>query len=92
MVQSALTMHDDAMAQPGHVEPPQSVSVSAPFRMPSAQLPCWQSPLLHTCVEQSVGAKQAAPGAQAAQAVPPQSVSVSLPFLTPSVQLPRASG
>jgi hypothetical protein len=73
-------------AQSGHVGPPQSVSVSAPFLTPSVQLEAWQTPLAQTPVVQSPPALHDEPMPQRGQ-VPPQSVSVSVPFWTPSLQL-----
>ena len=38
LVQSALVLHVDPMPHAGHVAPPQSTPVSAPFLMPSEQV------------------------------------------------------
>jgi hypothetical protein len=76
---SAHALHPDA-------GPPQSTSDSVPLLTPSAQLGCWQVPLVQTPLEQSPGAPQARLGSQATQAPPPQSTSVSVPFLTLSPQ------
>jgi hypothetical protein len=41
----------------GHIPPPQSMSVSAPFLMPSEHAGAWQMSDLHTLLLQSVEAK-----------------------------------
>jgi hypothetical protein len=67
--------------------PPQSVSVSAPFLMPSVQAGAWQTLLAEqNPVVQSSPLRQLLPMAQSLHVPPPQSVSVSAPFLTPSLQ------
>jgi hypothetical protein len=38
----------------GHVPPPQSTSVSWPFRTPSEQVGAWHIPLVHTPLAQSL--------------------------------------
>jgi len=85
--QSPSTLHTRPGAQPGQVPPPQSVSVSPPFRTPSEQLadwqtfdwqlPLWQSaPVLHPC-----------PSEQGPHVAPPQFRPVSSPLRTASLQL-----
>ena len=72
--------------QPGH-PPPQSVSVSAPFRTKSVHVAVWQV-VLHTLLWQSPGAPHTCPAPQrAAHAAPPQSTPVSSWLDTPSVQV-----
>ncbi len=85
VAQSPVVVHVASWGQPGHV-PPQSVSVSVPFRCPSEQLGVAQRPAVQTWVMQSAPAAQEAPTAQAGQLGPPQSTSVSAPFGAPSSQ------
>lgn len=71
--------------------PPQSTSVSEPFRAPSLQDATWHTPAgpaPHTAFAQSPPERQPLPFAQRGQPTPPpQSVSDSSPFLIPSLQL-----
>jgi hypothetical protein len=84
--QSVLTPHSLPRLHFAHV-PPQSTSVSAPFRSPSLhemQRPAAEQVLL----AQSALAVQSLPSAQRAHVVePPQSTSVSPPFFTASVHV-----
>jgi hypothetical protein len=75
------------------VAPPQSTSVSPPFRTPSSQATAWQTPFSQLLLWQLPSDDpQALPSAQRRVGAhePPQSTSVSLPFRTPSVQLAPA--
>jgi hypothetical protein len=65
-------------------EPPQSLSVSVPFSVPSMQLADWQTWLLHTALLQSPLTAHAFRSAHFVGHDWPQSVSGSLPFFTPS--------
>jgi hypothetical protein len=79
-------------------DPPQSTSVSLPFRNPSAHVGAAHSlvPGLQKSVAQSAATAQPCPLAQvcgtasARHAAPPQSTPVSLPFLKPSAQVGAA--
>src|SRR5205085_78922 len=82
--QSAGALHVLPLAQPAHA-PPQSTSVSEPFRTPSVQVSVHLPPA-HTPDAQSPGAAPAFRSAHLGHA-PPQSTSASLPCLTPSLQL-----
>jgi hypothetical protein len=85
-VQSALTEHAIGGAHRGHVPPPQSMSVSAPFRTPSPQPAFWQCPPVHTPLAQSAGTVHCAPSGHLGHCdVPPQSGPLSPPFFTLSV-------
>jgi hypothetical protein len=64
--------------------PPQSTSVSAPFRTPSAQE--MQTPPLQSALAQSALVAQAFPSAHLVVHDPPQSTSVSSPSFFPSSQ------
>ena len=56
VAQSELTMHIRPVTQRGQsVGPPQSTSVSRPFRTPSVQLAPMQTPSVQTPVGQSSG-------------------------------------
>jgi len=77
-------MQASPSGQSPHEGPPQSVSVSVPFRTPSVQLGVWHAPPAHTRLVQSGALLQPCPGAHGPQLVPPQSRPVSLPFATPS--------
>jgi hypothetical protein len=92
-VQSEPVRQDRPFPHFGQTPPPQSTSVSAPFRKPSEQLGAAQTCELglQNPGAQSVETWQRRPTAQvfprASQAAPPQSTSVSAPFFTPSVQV-----
>ena len=93
LTQSPLPMHILPTAQRAHmVGPPQSTSVSPPFRTMSVQVGVWQRDMEQTLLRQSDPARQLKPLAQRGHAVaPPQSVSVSPPFWVMSVQLGAGS-
>jgi len=61
------------------VEPPQSTSVSVPFRTKSAQVGAWHV-ALHTALVQSAPALHVLPFGHEAQVPPPQSTADSSPF------------
>jgi hypothetical protein len=89
LAQSSATRHVLPSAQSAQLAPPQSVSVSVPFRLPSLQLASWHVPFKQfTPATQSAVPPQLWPAKQRAlpQAAP-QSTSPSSPFLTPSLQL-----
>jgi hypothetical protein len=68
--------------------PPQSVSVSAPFRTRSEQLGTWHFPTVQTRLVQLVASTpQLIPLPHGGHTPPPQSVSVSSPSMTPFEQL-----
>ena len=69
-----------------HLLPPQSVSLSSPFFLPSLQLGATQTPAVQMPLVQSLFTAHFLPFAQALH-LPPQSTSVSLPFFCLSVQL-----
>ncbi|MES1171649.1 MAG: hypothetical protein ABUL77_00295 [Bacteroidota bacterium] len=74
----------------GAQEPPQSVSVSVPFRTMSVHAGTAQvrgAAVGQTPLRQPVAARHILPLAQPGQPIPPQSTSPSSPFLMPSVQL-----
>jgi hypothetical protein len=66
--------------------PPQSTSVSDPFRTVSEHVAVWHALPVHTVLWQSNADWHALPAAHFGH-VPPQSRSVSFPFLTPSVHV-----
>jgi hypothetical protein len=86
LTQSVPVEQSRVFAQALHV-PPQSTSVSAPFRTPSLQVASAQALPVHTPLEQSVVSVHACPAPQVAHAAPPQSMSVSVPFFTPSAHV-----
>jgi hypothetical protein len=68
-------------------DPPQSVSLSLPFWIPSEQVGpegVWQVPPEQRPLAQSLPELQPCPLPQLAPQEPPQSTAVSLPFLIPS--------
>jgi hypothetical protein len=71
-----------------HTGPPQSVSVSPPFLMPSTQVGLAGTQMLPTQepLLQSEPAPQIQPLEHLTQAAPPQSMSLSVPFFTTSPQ------
>jgi hypothetical protein len=81
--QSALIRHALLSAQGLHASPPQSMSVSALFLVPSKQLADAHTPLEQSEVEQSLLTRQSFPSKHAEQ-LPPQSTSLSLPLVMPS--------
>src|SRR5262245_6840044 len=84
-------MHVLLSAHLPHVAPPQSMSVSAPFLMPSLHPADCDVPPVQTPLAQSAAAVHVLPLAQRAQLVePPQSVSLSPPFLTLSLHAAAA--
>jgi hypothetical protein len=85
--QSVARAQDALAPHLGHVPPPQSTSVSAPFFTTSEQLGAWQMLLMHTPLWQSVATLHVLPAAHLPQLAPPQSVSVSVPFLTLSAHV-----
>jgi hypothetical protein len=84
--QSPATLQCPLVGHFGHVPPPQSTSVSAPFCTLSVQLAPWQMLPTHTPLWQSPPPVHCLPAAHLPQ-LPPQSMSVSVPFFTVSVQL-----
>jgi hypothetical protein len=80
LLQSVPVTQILVLSQGEQLPPPQSVSVSVPFLVPSLQLLAWQKPPVHTAVWQSVFTEQCLPAAQSAAQLPPQSTSVSLEF------------
>src|SRR4051812_37355011 len=86
LMQSLLPLQIFPVAQPPHVPPPQSVSVSAAFFTRSVQLGTaqWFVPS-QTPLVQSPGMRHPFVSPHGEQE-PPQSVSVSLPFLIASLQ------
>jgi hypothetical protein len=88
LLQSPATAQTLPSAHSGQLAPPQSMSVSVPFLMPSVQLAARHEPPIHTPLSQSPAAVQLRPAAQRGQpeVAPPQSRSVSLPFFTKSAQ------
>jgi len=89
LVQSLPSLHIMPVPQGGQL-PPQSVSVSSWFFMPSVQLSPWQTLPVQTPLRQSVPVKQLSPLGQGEQVSPPQSSSVSLPLTTLSLQVGAA--
>src|ERR1700679_4058512 len=87
LAQSELPAQRSPPGQPGHVEPPQSTSVSVPFWIMSLHVAAMQTPFVHEKLWQSVGPAQCLPRGHCGQS-PPQSTSVSTPFLMPSVHVP----
>jgi hypothetical protein len=88
--QSVSTVQPPPTAQSFGHEPPQSTSVSVPFRTESLQLALAQVPPEHLPLAgsaQSEFALQPLPTAHVDGQPPPQSVSGSGPFLTPSVHV-----
>ena len=87
--QSLAAVQRSRSGQRGHmVEPPQSTSLSPPFRSPSVQLAAAHVPPVHTPLSQSVPAVQLAPAPHRPHIdVPPQSTPLSPPLATPSEQL-----
>jgi hypothetical protein len=87
VAQSTARAHACPAVQGEQMGPPQSASVSCPFRTPSAQLGAWGQVPGQAKAVQSAAVVQVPPAAQGRQAPPPQSASVSAPFFTPSVQV-----
>jgi hypothetical protein len=79
-LQSASEKQRFVEAQGTQLGPPQSTSVSVPFRAPSLQVGAWQTLPEQTEVTQSVPARQCLVTAHRPHAPPPQSMSVSAPF------------
>jgi hypothetical protein len=77
--QSVGNLHFCPGKQVGHVPPPQSISLSLPFRILSVQEGCAQAPVKHEPLKQSRPAAQRRPDAHGVQPPPPQSMSVSPP-------------
>jgi hypothetical protein len=69
--------------------PPQSMSVSVPFFVPSLQGEGWHVPPSQTPLTQSAPVVHPLSSSHGVQSAPPQSMSVSTPFLIPSIQLGR---
>jgi len=95
LAQSALVLHVDPSAQPGHSPPPQSVPSSAPLRAPSPQEMAAQRELLagqNKPATQSASAWHRCPARQVLPHTPPQSLSVSSGPTTPSSQLGSSGG
>src|SRR4051794_19846380 len=88
LTQSGPSLQFSLVGQCGQFRPPQSTSLSRPFKMASVQLTGSQIFVTASqCFEtQSLAAAQARLSAQAGQSAPPQSTSVSAAFFTPSVQ------
>ncbi len=72
------------------VSPPQSMSLSPPFCLPSLQVAGVHVPPVQILLTQSLPMLHILPSAQAGHIGPPQSTSVSLLFCTPSEQLAGA--
>jgi hypothetical protein len=85
--QSAAFVHFFPGGQPAQVPPPQSISVSVPFRVLSLQPAPWQTLAVQTPLEQSVPVVQPPPLPHFGQEAPPQSVPVSVPFFTVSLHV-----
>jgi hypothetical protein len=87
--QSVATAHFFVSAHFGHVPPPQSTSVSAPFMVPSVHEGAAAAhvfvPGSQTVLVQSEPVVQALELAHFGHVAPPQSTSVSAPSFTPSV-------
>src|SRR5262245_50526546 len=64
--------------------PPQSTSVSLPFRTASEQVGAWQIEAAHTPLTQSPLTPQPSPARQVAPQLPPQSMSLSFWSCVPS--------
>jgi hypothetical protein len=72
----------------GPHEPPQSVSVSGPFFLPSLhEITSLQIPPTQLADKQSPLAAHLPPTLHGSHAAPPQSTSVSVPFFWPSLHL-----
>src|SRR5204862_292354 len=78
--------HIRPSAQGAQVPPPQSMSVSLPFFIPSPQLPGLHTLAAQAPLAQSLPATHAWPPMHFGQVLPPQSTSVSSPFFALSVQ------
>jgi len=88
LAQSEFSVHARPAVQGAQSGPPQSVSVSLPFRFPSSQVGSVQKPAsLQKPVEQSRFSRHIRFTAQGSQSGPPQSVSVSSPLRVPSVHV-----
>ena len=85
--QSDEEAHALPPAQPSHTGPPQSMSVSSPFIMPSTQVGfVTHTPVVHaSLVAQSAFWEHVLPVAHGSLHATPQSTSLSPPFLTPSL-------
>lgn len=81
--QSELELQPEPAGHFGHVEPPQSTAVSAPFLMLSVHVAAAQTFDWQLAVVQSVPDAQPLPTPHLGQP-PPQSMSVSVPFFAPS--------
>jgi hypothetical protein len=86
LAQSPAMPHESPAAQVGQVPPPQSVSVSAPFFVPSEHDEAWQTSFVHRRLWQSLAAEHALPAIHFGHVLP-QSTSVSFSFCTKSEQL-----
>ena len=81
--QSSATRHIRPTSHEGDDEPPQSTSVSSPFRTRSARGAA-HSPPSHTRLAQSRPVRHPLPSPHEGACVPPQSTADSSPFMTPS--------
>src|SRR3954454_8450012 len=93
LTQSLPLAHFCPLAHFGQFGPPQSMSVSPSFWIPSEHVGAGstQTPAVHTPVTQSVPLPHFLPSAHFGQFGPPQSTSVSCPFWTPSEQVAAAA-
>jgi len=92
LAQSALwqswSMRQSAPEAQGRHAPPQSTSVSSPFRVPLVQcVGAVHCPAVHVALAQSVFPVQVREAPHFVPQEPPQSTSVSVPFFTPSVHV-----
>lgn len=88
LVQSAPTVQPPPSAHllAGAQLPPQSMPVSVPFLLLSAQVGFWQNVPVQTLLLQSAAPPQVLPPPHFGQLAPPQSISLSVPFFVKSVQ------
>jgi hypothetical protein len=86
LAQSVPVLHVAPTSHGGHVPPPQSVLVSAPFCTLSVHDGAWHV-VVQTPSLQSAAALQVFPSSHAGHLVPPQSTSVSVPLSIPSVHV-----
>jgi hypothetical protein len=86
LTQSAGKRQFSKSSHGGQLVPPQSTSVSVPFRNVSVQPGIWHTAAKQKPVVQSFRSMHVLPGPQLVAQVPPQSTSVSVPFFTPSAQ------
>ena len=86
VTQSRGSTHERSTGQAGQLSPPQSVSVSLPFKIASSHAGAAHTPDPQELLRQSAPLPHFSPRLHDGQAPPPQSASLSRPLTTPSAQ------